>query len=158
MIRCSPDYGLFCLFKMCLFACFSRQSMSEYKYSRQEQLEIRDSKICDVLDFKTDTLEELGLLCQPVNNVQDSPVMPTPRKRHRKRCARTRNTGQRGGNRARLEANRTRPGIPSILLANVRSLDNRMDHIRLLRSANQTVRNCCVSIFTETSLPHNWSS
>ncbi|KAK0147722.1 hypothetical protein N1851_012574 [Merluccius polli] len=78
-----------------------------------------------------------------------------PTKRRRKRCARKQKRGKRGGIRARLAASPSRPAIPSIILANVRSLDNKMDHIRLLRSANRTVSNCCVLVFTETWLNDN---
>ncbi len=49
-------------------------------------------------------------------------------------------------------ANPHKPAIPSIVLENVRSLDNKLDHIRLLRSTQRTVRDCCVFVFTETWL------
>lgn len=45
--------------------------------------------------------------------------------------------------------------VASIIMANARSLDNKMDHIRLLRSANRTVSDCCVLVFTETWLNDN---
>ncbi len=60
--------------------------------------------------------------------------------------------GKRGGIRARLVANPHKPAIPTIVLANVRSLDNKLDYIRLLRSTQRTVRDCCVFVFTETWL------
>ncbi len=49
-------------------------------------------------------------------------------------------------------ANPHKPAIPTIVLANVRSLDNKLDYIRLLRSTQRTVRDCCVFVFTETWL------
>lgn len=98
-------------------------------------------------------LRELKLL-QPTIT-PNSPVTPPPERRRRKWCARKQKRGKRGGIRARLAVSPTRPAIPSILLANVRSLDNKMDYIRLLRSANRTVSNCCVFIFTETWLNDN---
>ncbi len=54
--------------------------------------------------------------------------------------------------RARLAANPHKPAIPTIVLANVRSLDNKLDYIRLLRSTQRTVRDCCIFVFTETWL------
>ncbi len=60
--------------------------------------------------------------------------------------------GKRGGIRARLAANPHKPAIPTFVLANVRSLDNKLDYIRLLRSTQRTVRDCCVFVFTETWL------
>lgn len=52
-------------------------------------------------------------------------------------------------------ANPHKPAIPTILLANVRSLDNKLDNIRLLRSTQRTVRDCCVFVFTETWLSNS---
>jgi len=104
-----------------------------------------------VLDTTTETtIKELGLLRQPDLTATTAPV-----KRCRIRCARKQKRGKRGGIRARLEANPTCPAIPSIILADTRSLDNKMDHLRLLRSANQTVSNCCLLVFTETCLNDN---
>ncbi len=60
--------------------------------------------------------------------------------------------GKRGGIRARLAANPHKPSIPTIVLANVHSLDNKLDYIRLLRSTQRTVRDCYVFVFTETWL------
>uniref|UniRef100_A0A672I8N9 Reverse transcriptase domain-containing protein n=2 Tax=Salarias fasciatus TaxID=181472 RepID=A0A672I8N9_SALFA len=147
----SPDNALF----KCLSESFSCQSKSEYEYSRQAFFHIRRSKICRVLTTELEyLLKELGLLRCPANS-PDSPATPPPVRRRRKRCARTRKRGKRGGVRARLEAKPTRPAIPSILLANVRSLDSKMDDIRLLRSANRKVSDCCVLVFTETWLNDN---
>lgn len=148
----SPMNAEFCSFNQCLSASLSRQSTSKYMYSRQALLHIRGSKICLLLTTTTETLGELGILRRPAKP-PESPV--TPEKRRRKRCERTRKRGKRGGIRARLEAKPTRPPIPSILLANVRSLDNKMDNIRLMTSTNRKVRDCCVLVFTETWLNDN---
>ncbi|KAK0143163.1 hypothetical protein N1851_018714 [Merluccius polli] len=77
--------------------------------------------------------------------------------KHRKRCDRTRKRGKRGGARARLAANPHKPAIPRLLLSNVRSLDNKMDFIRLWRASQRDVRtvNCCATVFTETWLNQN---
>ncbi len=45
-----------------------------------------------------------------------------------------------------------KPAIPTIVLAKVRSLDNKLDYIRLLRSTQRTVRDCCAFVFMETWL------
>ncbi|XP_070407627.1 uncharacterized protein [Nothobranchius furzeri] len=121
-------------------------------------LHIRRSKICQVLNTNAEMLREIGLLRQPASwpsNSQDSPATPPWARRRRKQCATTRKRGKRGGVRVRLEAKPTRPAIPSLLLANVRSLDNKMDSIRLLRSANRSVSDCCVLVFIETWLNDN---
>ena len=153
-----PDRAVFCSVNKCLSGSFSSSSRLptlEYKYSRQTLLDICRSQLYNTLDtVQTESLKELGLLRQPANT-PDSTAAPPPERRRRKRRARKQKRGKRGGIRARLAARPTRPAIPSILLANVRSLDNKMDNIRLLRSANRNVSNCCVLLFTETWLNDN---
>ncbi|KAI3374040.1 hypothetical protein L3Q82_022606, partial [Scortum barcoo] len=56
----------------------------------------------------------------------------------RKRCARKQKRGKRGGLLARLKANAGRPPIPSLFLSNVRSLDNKLDLLRLRLGASPT--------------------
>lgn len=53
--------------------------------------------------------------------------------------------------KARLKANPNRPTIPSILFANVHSLENKLDHLRLQLHTQRVMRDCCVSGFTATS-------
>jgi len=78
-----------------------------------------------------------------------------PEWRRYKRCERKQNRGKCGGIRARLAANPYKPAIPTIILANIRSLDNKMDYIQLLRNTQKNVRDCCVFVFTETWLNNN---
>lgn len=146
----SPKNAVFCSLRKCL----SGQSTSEYMYNRRALLPIRKSKICLVLTTETKTLRELGILRRPANS-PESPATAPPEKRHRKRCARSRKRGKRGCVRARLEVKPTRPAIPSIILANVQPLDNKMDYIRHLRSTNRKVSDCCVLVFTETWINEN---
>ncbi len=72
-----------------------------------------------------------------------------------KRCERGRKRGKRGGIRARLRANPTRPALPTLMLSNVRSLENKLDLIQLSRSTQHEARDCCVFVFTETWLNNN---
>lgn len=130
--------------------CLSRSSMSECKYSRQFLLHIgRTAQHNFLQGAQAETLGELGILRQ-ANVTPDPTAPPPPGRRRRRRCERKHKRGKRGGIRARLAANPNRPAIPSILLDNVRSLDNEMDHIRLLRSAQR-----CVFVFMETWLNDN---
>ncbi|XP_068506162.1 uncharacterized protein [Syngnathus scovelli] len=129
------------------------ESQTKNVISRQVLLDIGRSGFCGVLDFEVSTLKALGLLRPETSPT--SPAIPPPVGSRRKRCARRQKRGKRGGVRARLAANPARPAVPSILLASVRSLDNKMDYVRLLRSTNRTVRNCCVLVFTETWLSDN---
>lgn len=45
--------------------------------------------------------------------------------------------------------------LPTILLANVRSLDKQLDHLRLRRTTWREIRDCCAFVFTETWLNDN---
>lgn len=74
-----------------------------------------------------------------------------PQRKHRGLCERRQKLGKRGGIWTRLAANSHKPAIASIVLANVCSLDSKLDNIHLLRSTQQTEL-CCVSVFTETWL------
>ncbi len=53
-----------------------------------------------------------------------------PQRRRYKRRERKQKRGKRGGIRARLAANPHKLAIPTIVLANVRSLDNKLDYIQ----------------------------
>nr|XP_015207514.1 PREDICTED: uncharacterized protein KIAA1644 homolog [Lepisosteus oculatus]XP_015207515.1 PREDICTED: uncharacterized protein KIAA1644 homolog [Lepisosteus oculatus]XP_015207516.1 PREDICTED: uncharacterized protein KIAA1644 homolog [Lepisosteus oculatus]XP_015207517.1 PREDICTED: uncharacterized protein KIAA1644 homolog [Lepisosteus oculatus] len=78
--------------------------------------------------------------------------------RVRRRCKQGETRRMRGGQvgvLARLKANPSRPAIPSIFLANVRLLDNKMDLLRLRYTTQQEMRDRCVFILTETWLHEN---
>ncbi len=62
---------------------------------------------------------------------------------------------KRGHIRARLRANPTRLALPTLMLSNVRSLENKLDLIQLSRSTQHEARDCCVFVFTETWLNDN---
>ncbi len=66
-----------------------------------------------------------------------------PRKRRRKR-------GKRAGVLVRLRCRAFRPPLPTILLANVQSLDNKLCELRARISYQRETRDCCVICLTET--------
>ncbi len=68
---------------------------------------------------------------------------PRPRKRRRKR-------GKRAGVLVRLRRRPLRPTLPTILLANVRSLDNNFCELRARISYQLETRDCCIICLTET--------
>ncbi|KAI4897621.1 hypothetical protein NFI96_030293 [Prochilodus magdalenae] len=70
----------------------------------------------------------------------------------RKRCERRLKRGKQARMLARLKANTDRPPIPSLFLSNVRSLDNKLDLLRLRMSVSDEMRNCAVICLTETWL------
>ncbi len=100
-------------------------------------------------------LQGLCLLLEPDLETAGSPTDAICARRRRKWCERGRKRGKRGGIRARLRANPTRPALPTLMLSNVRSLENKLDLIQLTRSIQHEARDCCVFVFTETWLNNN---
>ncbi len=66
-----------------------------------------------------------------------------PNKHKRKR-------GKRAGALARLRHRAFRPPLPTILLANFQSLDNKLCELRARVSYQRETRDCCVIYLTET--------
>uniref|UniRef100_A0A8K9USR6 Reverse transcriptase domain-containing protein n=1 Tax=Oncorhynchus mykiss TaxID=8022 RepID=A0A8K9USR6_ONCMY len=86
------------------------------------------------------------ILCSALQTGQRSgPYAATQKKRLRKR-------GKRGGLLVRLRRRAHRAPLPSILLANVQSLDNKVDEIRARVAFQRDIRDCNVLCFTETWL------
>ena len=73
-------------------------------------------------------------------------------RRRRKQCERRLKRGKRTGVHAMLRANASQPALPSILLPNISSLENRLDYIRLQQTTQQDIKDCCAYIFTDTWL------
>ena len=71
-----------------------------------------------------------------------------PNRRKRKR----RKRGKKGGVRKRLRDKAHRPPLPSILLANVQSLENKLDELRARIRFQRDMRDCNILCFTETWL------
>ena len=110
----------------------------------------------ELLDFRT-AITHLGLDKDFFNNKQDShDILQTPcradipviRKRKRRRYR-----GQRAG--CLIRTRRRRVGkmpLPSILLANVQSLDNELDEVRSQISYQRDIKNCNILCSTESWL------
>ncbi len=151
----SPDRTVFSCFLSCKSQCFctssSRLPVFKRAYSREFLLDVGRTTFLELNSTHAEELRDLGLLRRPT--LSPTPTTASrPQRRRYKRRERKQKRGKRGGIRARLAANPHKPAIPTIVLANVRSLDNKLDYIRLLRSAQRTVRDCCVFVFTETWL------
>lgn len=68
---------------------------------------------------------------------------PSPKWKCHKWKMRKQKRGKRGGIRARLAASPHWPAITTITLANIRLLENKLDHIHLLRTSSvNTVHQC----------------
>ncbi len=124
-------------------------------YDRPSLLDISNAYKHKLSPVATEKLQGLCLLLKPDLETAASPTEATRTRRHRKRCERGRKRGKRGGIRARLRDNPTRPALPTLMLSNVRSLENKLDLIQLSRSTQHEARDCCVFVFTETWLNDN---
>ncbi len=67
-----------------------------------------------------------------------------------RKCRRRRKRGKRAGVLVRLRRRAFRPPLPTILLANVQSLDNKLCELRARISYQRETRDCCVICLTET--------
>ena len=120
------------------------------KYSREALLDIglaHHELTLSLMDFN------FLLRRNPTNHNREGPTTPAVgdqccRRRERTGWLR----GKRGGLHARLKARATHPPLPSLLLANVRSLDNKMDELKTRITTQHEIRECCALIFTETWL------
>ena len=63
-----------------------------------------------------------------------------------------RKRGKKGGIRQKLKRRGFRPSLPSIILANVRSIRNKVDEISAHVRYNNVFRESCIMCFTETWL------
>ncbi len=68
------------------------------------------------------------------------------------RRRRKKHRGRRAGIRNRLKERAHSPPLPSILLANVQSLENKMDNLRARISFQWDIRDCNIFCLTETWL------
>ncbi|XP_054618104.1 protein-L-isoaspartate(D-aspartate) O-methyltransferase isoform X2 [Dunckerocampus dactyliophorus] len=112
-------------------------------YNRETLLNI--GRVHHELSF---SLSDFAFLLRRENAAACGPgELNTRRAKHPRR-----KRGKRAGLHARLKARATRPPLPSLLLANVRSLENKMDELRARITAQREIRECCVLTFTETWL------
>ncbi len=124
-------------------------------YDRRSLLDIGNAYKHQLAPAAIEKLRGLCLLLEPDLETAASPTDATRTRQRRKRCERGRKRGKRGGIRARLRANPTRPALPTLVLSNVRSLENKLDLIQLSRSTQHEAKDCCVFVFTETWLNDN---
>ena len=92
-------------------------------YSREELLPLRDS---------------------PPSNIKPTAALP-PELRPRKR-------GKQGGIQSRIRRRPFKPPLPSIILANIRSLRNKMDMLHARCRLERAFRDICIIALTETWL------
>ncbi|XP_059805435.1 uncharacterized protein LOC132380556 isoform X1 [Hypanus sabinus] len=64
----------------------------------------------------------------------------------------TRKRGKRAGLQARLKTRGFKTPLPSIVLANVQAIENKVDELRSRLTSQRELRDCCVLCLTETGL------
>ncbi len=78
------------------------------------------------------------------------PFVWVAKSRRRRRCRKRGKRGKRAGVLIRLRRRAFRPPLPTILLANVQSLDKKFCELRARISYQRETRDCCVICLTET--------
>uniref|UniRef100_A0A674ELB5 Transposase Tc1-like domain-containing protein n=1 Tax=Salmo trutta TaxID=8032 RepID=A0A674ELB5_SALTR len=114
-------------------------------YSREELLDIRATSTHQHYDQKYNFPEEDPLFGPPPRTMDRIPAGEPKQRRRRRR-------GRRSGLLVRLRRRAHRAPLPSILLTNVQSLDNKVDEIRARVAFQRDIRDCNVLCFTETWL------
>ncbi|KAK1791055.1 hypothetical protein P4O66_002099 [Electrophorus voltai] len=106
------------------------------------------------ISYSRDALISLNLHSTHLKpSITPDPRWPTEILRENKRRgARKRPLGKRASVRNRLRARAHRAPLPSILLANVQSLDNKLDDLRARIKFQRDIRDCNLLCFTESWL------
>ncbi len=131
------------LFYVFLLSLFTHITSALFIYDRRTLLDIGHHCTNLLQDtLSTDPAWPLEILRS--TEVNDG-RLNNPR-RHRK------HRGRRAGIRNRLRKRAHSPPLPSILLANVRSLENKMDDLRARISFQRDIRDCNILCLTETWL------
>ena len=122
------NYAVFC-FLMSISSTVPQEILSLITYSREEQLDIRATSTYQHTDQEYDFPKADPLFGPPPRTMDRIPEGDQKQWRTRR--------GRRSGLLVRLRRRARRSALPSILLANVQSLDNEVD-------------NCNILCFTET--------
>ncbi|XP_037400811.1 uncharacterized protein LOC108414208 [Pygocentrus nattereri] len=153
--RSAQECRLFLLF-LCINALFTvHKCQALLTYDRQTLLDIAKDNMHRFSGFIPPELQPIVRSRSHHHQNQEDPDLPTASEHSdpsRVLQRRRRKRGKRGGLHARLKARASRPPVPSLLLANVRSLENKLDELRARITSQRETRECCALIFTETWL------
>ena len=132
------------LFVILVFVtCFVNVILSFIQYDRQTLLDIKLSLGKDYFTNFNSTFRSASSDCGWPFVVP--PLCLPARRRKKKR-------GRRAGVLVRTRKRCFKPAFPTILLANVQSIDNKMDELNARVKFQRDIRNCCVLAFVETWL------
>ena len=151
MARLCPDAVRVSMFRLCLLPifllyliCFTDETFSLITYDHQTLLEFRDQFGLFYVSTSFDSQSAFPAeILRQTDGYNSSSDKPRKRSKHR---------GRRGGIRNRLRSKANHPPLLSILLANVQSLENKMDDIRARIAFQRDVRDCSILCFTESWL------
>ncbi len=131
------------LFYVLLLSLFTRITSALFKYDKRTLLDI-GHRCTNLLQdtLSTDPAWPLEIL----RNTEVNKVHLNNRRRRKKQ------RGRRAGIRNRLRERAHSPPLPSILLANVQSLENKMDDLRARISLQWDIQDCNILCLTETWL------
>lgn len=133
------------LFVMFVFVtCFIHTTVSLIQYDQQTLRDIRSSLGEDYLTnfYSTFRSNVMCLDCSELLVV--NPSRPSRRRKKKRGC--------RAGVLVRTRKQYFKPALTTILLANVQSIDNKMDELNARIKFQRDIRNCCVLAFVETWL------
>ena len=117
--------------------------MSLIQYDQQTLLDIRSSLGKDYFTKFNSTFQSMSSDC---SGLFVNPFLCLPTKQRKKK------RGRRAGVLVRTRKRYFKPALPTILLANVQSIDNKMDELNARIKFQRDIRNCCVLAFVETWL------
>ncbi len=131
------------LFYVYLLSLFTRITSALFIYDKRTLLDI-GHRCTNLLQdtLSTDPAWPLEILRNAEVN-KGRPNNPRRRKKH---------SGRRAGIRDRLRNRAHSPPLPSILLANVQSLENKMNDLRARTSFQRDIRDCNILCLSETWL------
>lgn len=107
-------------------------------YTREQLLALRQTSECQPNSLPAD----ISTLCRPLKHLKRG-----------KKCAKKR--GSRGGVRHRLQTRRDRFPLPALTLSNVRSVNNKLDELKLRMEHERDFRMSNIVCLTETWLKDN---
>ena len=150
MMTSSYFWCVFCFFCGAYMPCTAKQTGT---YSIQVLLDIDSSH--SLFDITGSIPPDLQHTIRNRGHHQEGPETLSPSKLADPRIVfqrRQHKWGERGGLHARLKACASRPPLPSLLLANLQSLQNKLDELRARNTAHWEISECYALIFPESWL------
>ena len=118
-------------------------------------LDIFANTALGIITYNSQALIDIGLSTHFIRSPSDvwARSLPAEILRSAAQQPRRRSRGKRGGVKHALRARVHKPPLPSIMVANVQSLnDEKVDDLRLRCAFERDIRNCNIFLFTETWL------